>query len=195
MRWLRLKIFRGARSHRHRLREWLEDHPRISRVLERGGCLHVDEYTIARGIAVGLFIGLTPTVGIQTILMIGASLTFRANFIAAYIVSFISNPLTMAPLYYGFSQLGELLLRHAPLQPSQVEGLGEEIAQETLELVVGSLAIAGPMAIIGYLVFLRLWQVLQIRRLFPLERDRRQRSSGSAAGNGKTDEARPDENG
>lgn len=176
MRWLRLKLFRGARSNRERLRNWLEAHPRISRVLERGGCLHVDEYAIARGVAVGLFIGLTPTVGIQTFLMIGASLAFRANFIAAYIVSFVSNPVTMAPLYYGFSQLGELLLRHSPFATSHIEGLAEEVAQETLELVVGSLMIAIPAAVCGYLVFVWLWRALQVQRLFPP----RQGQSGAA---------------
>ncbi len=179
MRWLRLKLFRGARSNRHRLRDWLAAHPRISRLLERGGCLHVDEYAIARGVAVGLLIGLTPTVGIQTFMMIGASLSFRANFIAAYIVSFVSNPVTMAPLYYGFSQLGGLLLRHSPLAPSHIEGLAEEVAQETLELVIGSLMIAIPASVCGYFLFLWLWRVLHIQRLFPLKHDRSDASVGS----------------
>ena len=169
MRWLRLQLLRGSRQHRNRVREWLRAHPRISRLLEQGGCLHVDEFTLARGIAVGLFVGFTPTVGIQTLLMLGASLTFRANFIAAFIVSNVSNPFTLAPLYYGFNQLGDWLLKQLPVTPVPVDDFGEEVARETLSMVLGSLAIAVPAAAMGYFVFLWLWRKLGLH--FPAGRE------------------------
>jgi hypothetical protein len=164
MRWLRLKFLRGSRQHRGRVRRWLEAHPRISRILERGGCLNVDEFALARGIAVGLFIGFTPTVGIQTLLMLAGSLAFRANFVAAFIVSNVSNPFTMAPLYYGFNRLGEWLMDQLPLSPAPtVTTLGDEIAHETVAMVLGSLVIATPAAALGYFVFLWLWRSLGLR--------------------------------
>lgn len=160
MRWLRLQFLKGSRQHRGWVREWLRGHPRISKLLERGGCLHVDEYALARGIAVGLLVGFTPTVGIQTLMMLAGSLTFRANFIAAFIVSNVSNPFTMAPLYYGFNRLGTWLLQRLPVSPAPIEGLGDEIARETLAMFIGSLAIAIPASAIGYFVFLWLWRKL-----------------------------------
>lgn len=176
MRWLRLKFLRGSRQHRGRVRAWLESHPRISRLLERGGCLHVDEYALARGVAVGLFVGFTPTVGIQTFMMLAASLAFRANFIAAFIVSNVSNPFTMAPLYYGFNQLGEWLFHELPISAAPaVNTLEDEIAHETLAMVLGSLAVAIPASAIGYFLFLWLWRRLGLR--LPVRR-----SEGSETG-------------
>ena len=158
------------------MREWLRAHPRISRLLERGGCLHVDEFALARGIAVGLFVGFTPTVGIQTLLMLGGSLTFRANFIAAFIVSNISNPFTLAPLYYGFNQLGGWLLKQLPVTPVPVDDFGEEVARETISMVLGSLAIAVPAAAMGYFVFLWLWRKLGLH--FPAGRENARQPGG-----------------
>lgn len=160
MRWLRLQFLRGSRQHRGRVRQWLRDHPRISKLLERGGCLNVDEFALARGIAVGLLVGFTPTVGIQTVMMLVGSLSFRANFIAAFIVSNVTNPFTMAPLYYGFNRLGNWLLQRLPVSPAPIEGLGDEIAHETLAMFIGSLVIAIPASAIGYFVFLWLWRRL-----------------------------------
>jgi len=163
MRWLRLQFVRGSRQHRGRIREWLRAHPSISGLLERGGCLHVDEFALARGIAVGLLIGFTPTVGIQTFLMLAGSLTFRANFIAAFIVSNVSNPFTMAPLYYGFNQLGDWLLRQLPIPQPLLASRSQEVAHEALAMLIGSLVIAIPAAAIGYFVFLWLWRKLGLR--------------------------------
>lgn len=163
MRWARLQFLRGSRQQRSRIRQWLDRHPAIARLLERGGSLHVTEYALARGVAVGLFIGLTPTVGIQTLLMLVASLVFRANFPAAFIVSFVSNPFTMAPLYYGFNRLGQWILSWLPVAQTPATALGDEIARETLALLLGSLVIAAPAALLGYLAFLGLWRRLGLK--------------------------------
>lgn len=176
MRWLRLRLLRGQRQHRRRIREWIEAHPRLVRILERGGALHIDETTLARGVAVGLFIGMTPTVGIQTVMMLVAAFVFRANFFAAFLVSNVSNPLTMAPLYYGWNQLGHALIDRLPITPVVVDDLGEEVAFETLAMFIGSLVTAMPAAVLGYIAFLWAWRELGLslplaRKMIPEEVD------------------------
>lgn len=168
--WLRLKLQQGAQPHRRRVQAWLEAHPRVSRFLERGGCLHVDELTLARGLAVGLFVALTPTVGIQTLLILAGSLTFRANFVAAFLISNISNPFTIAPLYFGFNQLGQWWMDRLPITPAAVVDLGDEIAYETLAILIGSLTIAIPMAALGYFLFLALGRMLDLHTPLSLPR-------------------------
>jgi len=160
MRWLKLKFLRGHRQHRNRIRDWIEVHPRLVRVLERGGALHIDETTLARGMAVGLFVGMTPTVGIQTVLMLVAAFAFRANFLAAFLISNVSNPLTMAPLYYGWNRLGHWLIDRLPIEPVVIDSLGEEVAFETLAMFIGSLLTALPASALGYFGFLWLWRKL-----------------------------------
>lgn len=156
--WLRRRFGGAIRRARIRTRAWLQQHPRTRSFLRRTGCLEVDEYTLARGVAVGLCIGLTPTVGIQTPLMLGASVMLRANFPAAFIASCINNPLTFAPLYFGFHRFGEYLMAFTAIRFDSLTGLEQEIAVETSALVVGSLAIAVPAGLLGYLAFLYLWR-------------------------------------
>lgn len=73
--------------------------------------------SIALGMAIGIFIGVTPTIPFHTILI--ASLTFllRQNFTAAILGSLlISNPLTIPFFYVTQYQLGKLLLGNNNLQ-------------------------------------------------------------------------------
>jgi uncharacterized protein (DUF2062 family) len=67
-------------------------------------------HAIALGAAIGVLIGLTPTVGLQTVaVMLTAFLTHRLfyfNRAAALLTIYISNPLTLAPLYYGLYCVG-----------------------------------------------------------------------------------------
>lgn len=67
-------------------------------------------HSVALGTAIGVFIGLTPTVGIQMILvMLLAAATgrlFQFNRVAALLAVYISNPLTMVPLYWFLYWVG-----------------------------------------------------------------------------------------
>ena len=67
-------------------------------------------HAIALGAAIGMFFGLTPTVGMQTVeVIIFALLTrrlFYFNRAAAMALIYISNPVTVAPIFYGLFQIG-----------------------------------------------------------------------------------------
>lgn len=163
MRWLRFQWLTRSRRERERVLTWLARHPRLEAFLTRAGSLHVDEYAIARGVAMGLLVGLTPTLGIQTVLMLLGAVLFRANFLAAYAVSFVSNPLTVAPLYYAFHELGELALSWLPVSLPQVASLEDHIVQDAKAMLIGSLLIAVPVAMGGYALALSLWRKKQSR--------------------------------
>ena len=70
-------------------------------------------HSIALGTAVGMFIGMTPTVGIQMILVVVFSFVvspfFRFNRTAALITVYISNPITVAPIYWFNYKVGTLI--------------------------------------------------------------------------------------
>lgn len=70
-----------------------------------------DPETLARGIAIGVFIGITPTLPLHTILIILFAYLLRGNTIAALVASaLVSNPLTFLPQYYLAWKMGNLLL-------------------------------------------------------------------------------------
>lgn len=67
-------------------------------------------HSIALGSAIGMWIGLTPTVGFQMLLVVFVSVLtapfFRFNRIAAIVAVYVSNPITMVPLYYFLYKVG-----------------------------------------------------------------------------------------
>lgn len=85
---------------RRLLRLWTS--PRV--VLRRVLALDDSPHAIALGAAVGIFFGLTPTVGLQTaeviVLAILTRRLFYFNRPAALALIYISNPVTVAPIYY-----------------------------------------------------------------------------------------------
>ena len=153
------------RRQRQRARAWLDRHPIIAGFLRRTGCLSVHRRSLARGVAVGLFVGLTPTVGVQTLLMLVGCLALRANFPAAFLVSWVSNPLTLAPLYLTYNVLGELIFGGLVRSFFQLTDLVAEALMEMTYLVLGSLLVAVPAAAVGYLLSLAVHRFLALRRL------------------------------
>lgn len=65
-------------------------------------------HSIAKGTAIGMFLGLTPTVGIQMMLVMLVSFFIRFNRKAALITVYISNPFTMIPMYWANYKVGTL---------------------------------------------------------------------------------------
>ena len=67
--------------------------------------------TIAYGFAIGVFIGVTPTIPFHTVLIVLFCLLLKKNITAGYIGAWlISNPLTIAFLYVSQYRLGKHLL-------------------------------------------------------------------------------------
>ncbi|HQN24832.1 MAG: DUF2062 domain-containing protein [Syntrophales bacterium] len=66
---------------------------------------------LALGFALGIFIGVTPTIPFHTAIIIGLGILFRQNITAAYLASWlISNPLTIPFFYIAEYELGRYLL-------------------------------------------------------------------------------------
>ena len=152
MRWFRLRFMRSARRRRERARAWLRAHPHVTRWLERMGCLHVHDAAVARGVAAGLFIALTPTAGMQTLLILGVCWLFRANFVAAFAVSWVCNPFTVGPLYFAYHRLGEAVFGWLIVPLIRWPGVSGEVIEDGAFMVAGSLIIAPAAAFGGYVL-------------------------------------------
>jgi len=113
---------------------------------------------IGRGLALGLFIGFTPTFGVQIILALLFAFLLRQNKIATFIGVWVTNPVT-APLIYGLEySIGRLLLGMPPLAADHPGfelswSLGADIVGP---LLLGSMVLGIPAAIIGYSLSVRL---------------------------------------
>ncbi|MBN2375325.1 MAG: DUF2062 domain-containing protein [Sedimentisphaerales bacterium] len=75
--------------------------------------LHANEspHRLALSIGLGLFIAWTPTIGIQMILAFALAALFRANTRIGPALVWVSNPLTLVPIYLPNYWLGQKLLQ------------------------------------------------------------------------------------
>ena len=76
---------------------------------------------IAKGLALGTFIAFTPTVGVQVILVLVIATFFNMNRPATLIPVWITNPITVAPIYTFNYWLGSKVWDGPPL--SEVSNL------------------------------------------------------------------------
>ncbi|MBN1437275.1 MAG: DUF2062 domain-containing protein [Sedimentisphaerales bacterium] len=110
--------------------------------------LHADDspHRIALGIALGLFIAWTPTVGIQMMLVLAAATLLRANKLVGVPLVWISNPLTIVPIYFFNYCLGRYILSLFLERPSH--------SYEEVKAIVTKIAHTG---IIEQLFSLQAW--------------------------------------
>lgn len=64
----------------------------------------------ARGVAVGLAVGFGLPLGSQMVCLGLLRLAFRFNSLVAFAFTWVNNPITLLPMYYGYYCLGSLVL-------------------------------------------------------------------------------------
>lgn len=126
---------------------------------------------IALGGAVGALIAFTPTFGLQMVLAVAVATWLKCSRFAALVMSYLTNPFSVVPVYTFTYQLGTWLIGHRPalrqmrevLSHLQTGDLTEALAgvfhfgwRLALPLWVGGLAVGFVTAIITYSVMLRL---------------------------------------
>ena len=79
--------------------------------------LHADDppHRLSMGIAIGMFITFTPTVGIQMLLNVFLCWLCRANKLVGLPIVWISNPATLVFIYTGCYWVGVEILGQTPV--------------------------------------------------------------------------------
>jgi len=122
---------------------------------------------LARGMAIGVFVGFTPLLGFHMVLAVTLSMFFEGNKIMAALATWIGNPLTLPfifPLEYlvGHWLLGggALNLRGLSRTPSAILHTSWNLL---LPLSVGSLVLGSAAAVVAYFLTAPLFRFLQER--------------------------------
>ena len=94
--------------------------------------IHLNEspYRVAMGCACGIFCSALPIFG-QTFIAMIAALVLRASVIASLPWTWISNPLTTLPMWYGGYRLGIWIMpgKHKPLSYTEIQALMQNFDQ------------------------------------------------------------------
>ena len=128
--------------------------------------LQGDPRKVARGMALGVFIGFTPTMPFHTIMALGLAAFFRVSPVAAYLGIWVCNPLTMVPIYVLAYEVGRVLLFRGDhlVFPNtlNLHSILQLLYKGGLALQVGGIIIAVPPAVAAY--FVTLWTIQRYRR-------------------------------
>lgn len=139
-------------------------------------------HALAGGTAIGVFVGLTPTIPFHTLLIVFASLLTRTSTLAGIIVSWIvCNPLTYLPIYYLSAVVGNRLtpyelnlekFRSALEQVIAGDGIQNSLTilvesgyQALVVMGVGGVCLALPFAVISYYLALIFFVQIQKKRI------------------------------
>ena len=132
-------------------------------------------HRVALGAALGIFVAFTPTVGFQMMIVVALASLFRANKLVGVPLVWISNPLTIPPMFYVAYSVGRVILGWPRLDGLWWGKLSEPpqgwwaatafywhgAAQIAVPLWLGSVLLGGFAAAVTYGVvfsFLRNWQ-------------------------------------
>jgi hypothetical protein len=126
----------------------------LKRAYERFLKIRGNPREIALGFALGLFIGMTPTIGFQIPIAVFVAALFKWNKISAAVAVWITNPLT-APFIYSFSYFVGAKMLGFKIAPKLLTGLDlptlkEAGAKILLATTVGGVVVGIPLALLGY---------------------------------------------
>jgi uncharacterized protein len=140
-----------------------------------------DPKSLAAGAAIGVFVGLTPTIPLHTVALMALTIVTRTSLIAAVTTSWlVCNPLTYAPIYYFSLVIGnaitpynlswekikgilDLLMTHTGLGPS-FQALANLGLEAIIVMFVGGCILALPFTIVSYYLSLSLFLKIRKRR-------------------------------
>lgn len=124
-------------------------------------------YRVAMGCACGLFSSVLPIFGQMLVGMLLARLC-RANVVASMPWTWLSNPATTLPIWYGCYVVGAAVLRKQPVTIATLQALasrvehdglmatlsagGAMMSQLVVPLILGSVLVGSVLGALGYLV-------------------------------------------
>lgn len=120
---------------------------------------------IAKGVALGIFIGMTPTLGFQMLIAVFMAMLLQENKLAAGLGVWITNPVTAPFIYLAEYEVGRVLL-----QMERIQFAGNLTTESVAALSWG---LMGPL-LLGSIVFGILSAPLAYAltlRLIPLARE------------------------
>lgn len=139
---------------------------RLGQMLVRLRQLEGNPHHLALGMAIGVFVSITPIIPFQTVVAIALAFVVRGSKSAAVLGTWLSNPLTIPVVYLANYKLGCILLgyqnsldRIAFHSFSELMALGLEV---TWAMIVGGAMIGAVLGVLFYFITLR--AVVSFRR-------------------------------
>jgi uncharacterized protein len=147
------------------------EHPHLRRFgarLQDGNLWHLNRRSISGGVALGLFCAMLP-LPLQMLIAGGLAIWLRVNLPISVVLVWITNPLTLGPIWYVSYRLGALLLDLPPRDVDfelSLHSLLVTMQDVWKPLFLGSVVLGALLALLGFLLVRLAWRlyVVQQRR-------------------------------
>ena len=184
MRRLLRKVLPGAREiRRHALLHRVFGRPLLAPEL-----WHLGRSSVTRAASVGLFVAWMP-VPFQMVLAAGAAILARCNLPVAVAIVWVSNPVTVAPLFFAAHKLGEWMLDRPP-EPFRIElslrWLFEELGKVWEPLLLGCFVLGLVSALLAQVLIRLVWRAYTMVSWRDRRLRRRRRGDPATAGTPRT---------
>ncbi len=139
---------------KHRSLRWLGS------ILHDSNLWHLNRRSVASAVFAGIFACFLP-IPMQMVLAAGFAIFLHGNLPLAIALTWISNPLTYAPIYYLCYRFGLVLLGQ-PHDPASLEwsvnSMGDNLAQVIVPLMTGCLVAGTAFGATGYFIVRLIWR-------------------------------------
>lgn len=151
------------------IKRWLPDHHTIKNnkhlqifgdVLHDANLWHLNRRSVAKAFAIGLFFAFIP-VPFQMVLAAGTAIFFSANLPLSIGLVWISNPLTIPPIFYGCYKLGTILMGIPPQEFNfelSFEWLSTSLASVAGPFLLGCGVCAVFFSMLGFISINSIWR-------------------------------------
>jgi len=139
----------------------------IRELVERVKKLEGDPHYIAMGMAIGVFVGITPTMPFHTVIAVALAFIFRGSKAAAAIGVWFCNPISAPFFYLGSYKAGMFILgRSAPFD-EKYESVLELLklgADVTMAMVVGGIILGILPGFTSYFITRKIISTMRSRK-------------------------------
>jgi uncharacterized protein (DUF2062 family) len=133
----------------------------FGRLLHDANLWHLNRRSVSGAVAVGLFMALVP-IPFQMIPAAALAILFRVNLPISVTLVWLTNPLTMPPVFYFCYKVGSWVLRQ-PVQDVTFElswaWLSTELGQIWQPFLLGSLIVGVILSVAGYWSMRAFWRL------------------------------------
>jgi len=137
----------------------------FGKVLYEPNLWHLNRYSVARAFSVGLFCAWVP-VPFQMVIAAALAIVVRSNLPLAVALVWLTNPITMPPLFFFAYKLGSWLLSTPP-QPFHfeltIDWLIQTLSGNWQPFLLGCFVCGVVSAILSNLIIRMLWRYFTIR--------------------------------
>ena len=132
----------------------------FGRLLLEPDLWHLSRNSVAGAVSVGLFMAWVP-VPFQMVLAAGAAILVRCNLPVSVATVWVSNPVTMAPLFFAAHELGAWMLDRPPGDfriELSLRWLFEELGKVWEPLLLGCFVLGLASAVLGQVLIRLVWR-------------------------------------